>query len=69
MEQLLLELFSHPDIAILGFFHNYGVHIYRMMFIEFFVETAFIPASFLPWDGILFMIGALSLQVVGKDVP
>lgn len=69
MYALVLTLFSHPEVAIITLFQQYGVWIYTLMFIEYFLEVALIVASFLPRDGILFMIGALSLQVIGDDIP
>ncbi len=64
----ITELFSHPDVAITQLFQHYWLWIYSLMFIEYFLESAFVSLSFLPWDWLLVMIWVLSLKVVWDDI-
>lgn len=65
---MITQLFSHPEIAIIQLFLDYGMRIYAIMFVEYYIESAFVVVSFLPRDGILFMIWALSLQTIWDDI-
>lgn len=69
MFHIFSNLITNPDVSIIYLFEHYQDMIYIIMFGEFFIETAFIPASFLPWDGLMFLMWALSHHVVNPEAP
>lgn len=66
---LLGNIISNPDISITQLFFDYQNWVYWMMFVEYTLEWALIPLSLFPWDGLVFIMGALSLQVPAIESP
>ena len=57
---LLPELFTHTDHFLVTVATRYGIMIYVVMFMIFFLETGVVVMAFLPGDSLLFVAGAVT---------
>lgn len=55
-----LELFTHTDHFLTTLATQYGILIYIVIFMIFFMETGIVIMAFLPGDSLLFVSGAIS---------
>ena len=57
---LLLDLFTNVDRFLITIASDYGLLIYFVMFMIFFLETGIVVMAFLPGDSLLFVAGAVT---------
>lgn len=57
---LLLDLFTNADRFLTTIATEYGILIYIVMFLIFFLETGIVVMAFLPGDSLLFVAGAVT---------
>ena len=56
---LLLDFVVHVDKYLESFVRDHGAWVYALLFAIVFVETGLVVMPFLPWDSLLFIVGAL----------
>src|SRR6218665_97843 len=56
----LIDFILHVDQHLAEFVRDYGVWIYALLFLCWFVDTGVVVMIFLPGDSLLFMVGALA---------
>ncbi|MBM6929275.1 VTT domain-containing protein [Parasutterella secunda] len=57
---LFLDLFTNVDRFLITIASDYGLLIYFVMFMIFFLETGIVVMAFLPGDSLLFVAGAVT---------
>ena len=57
---VILQLFTNMDAFLINLASNYGLMIYVVMFLIFYLETGVFVFSFLPGDSLLFAAGVLA---------
>ena len=57
---VILQLFTNMDAFLVNLASNYGMMIYVVMFLIFYLETGVFVFSFLPGDSLLFAAGVLA---------
>ena len=57
---LFLDLFTNVDRFLITIANDYGLLIYFVMFMIFFLETGIVVMAFLPGDSLLFVAGAVT---------
>ena len=57
---LFLDLFTQADRFLMTIANDYGILIYIVMFMIFFLETGIVVMAFLPGDSLLFVSGAVT---------
>lgn len=63
----LLEFILHIDKYLAGFFQEYGILVYVLVFLIIFAETGLVITPFLPGDSLIFGVGALAASA-GLDI-
>ena len=63
----LIDFILHVDEHLFEFIRNYGVWIYGILFLFFFLETGLVVMPFLPGDSLLFAAGALAASTGAMD--
>ena len=57
---VILQLFTNMDAFLVNLASNYGMMIYVVMFLIFYLETGVFVFSFLPGDSLLFVAGTVA---------
>lgn len=57
---LFADLFTNADRFLITIANEYGILIYVVMFMIFFLETGIVVMAFLPGDSLLFVAGAVT---------
>lgn len=57
---LFIDLFTNADRFLITIANDYGILIYIIMFMIFFLETGIVVMAFLPGDSLLFVAGAVT---------
>lgn len=57
---VILQLFTNMDAFLVNLASNYGMMIYLVMFLIFYLETGVFVFSFLPGDSLLFVAGTVA---------
>ena len=61
---LFIDLFTNADRFLITIANDYGILIYIIMFMIFFLETGIVVMAFLPGDSLLFVAGAVTATVL-----
>ncbi len=63
---VLLQLFTNMDAFLVNLAANYGMMVYVVMFLIFYLETGVFFMSFLPGDSLLFVSGTVAAASGGS---
>jgi membrane-associated protein len=55
-----IQTLLHIDATLLNWMHEWGPHLYWILFLIVFAETGLVITPFLPGDSLLFAVGALA---------